>query len=167
MGVGAARVRDLFDQARTRAPAIVFIDEIDALGTRRAADGLVGSDEREQTLNQLLAEMDGFDQASGVVVLAAATPLVQAPVLLLTDPADRLVPLGTARQLATALPSAQLRLVEGTGHHLPLRAPDVVANALMAFLESPGGLGSSGSGSTGASRVIKSRSRVPRGWGRG
>jgi cell division protease FtsH len=71
VGVGAARVRDLFDQARTRAPAIVFIDEIDALGARRAADGLVGSDEREQTLNQLLAEMDGFDQASGVVVLAA------------------------------------------------------------------------------------------------
>jgi cell division protease FtsH len=71
VGVGAARVRDLFDQARTRAPAIVFIDEIDALGSRRAADGLVGSDEREQTLNQLLAEMDGFDQASGVVVLAA------------------------------------------------------------------------------------------------
>jgi cell division protease FtsH len=64
-------VRDLFDQARTRAPAIVFIDEIDALGARRPADGLIGSDEREQTLNQLLAEMDGFDQADGVVVLAA------------------------------------------------------------------------------------------------
>ncbi len=71
VGVGAARVRDLFDQARTRAPAIVFIDEIDALGTRRAADGLMGSDEREQTVNQLLAEMDGFDQSPGVVVLAA------------------------------------------------------------------------------------------------
>jgi len=71
VGVGAARVRDLFEQARTRAPAIVFIDEIDALGARRSADGLIGSDEREQTLNQLLAEMDGFDQASGVVVLAA------------------------------------------------------------------------------------------------
>jgi cell division protease FtsH len=71
VGVGAARVRDLFEQARTRAPAIVFIDEIDALGTRRAGDGMIGSDEREQTLNQLLAEMDGFDQASGVVVLAA------------------------------------------------------------------------------------------------
>jgi cell division protease FtsH len=71
VGVGAARVRDLFDQARARAPAIVFIDEIDALGTRRAADGLMGSDEREQTLNQMLSEMDGFDQASGVVVLAA------------------------------------------------------------------------------------------------
>jgi cell division protease FtsH len=71
VGVGAARVRDLFDQARTRAPAIVFIDEIDALGTRRDGRGLVGNDEREQTLNQLLAEMDGFEQSNGVVVLAA------------------------------------------------------------------------------------------------
>src|SRR5689334_1436477 len=71
VGVGAARVRDLFEQARTRAPAIVFIDEIDALGARRDHGGFAGSDEREQTLNQLLAEMDGFDQSAGVVVLAA------------------------------------------------------------------------------------------------
>ena len=71
VGVGAARVRDLFEQARTRAPAIVFIDEIDALGARRDHGGLPGSDEREQTLNQLLAEMDGFEQSGGVVVLAA------------------------------------------------------------------------------------------------
>ena len=71
VGVGAARVRDLFDQARSRAPAIVFIDEIDALGARREAGGLPGSDEREQTLNQLLAEMDGFEDSGGVVVLAA------------------------------------------------------------------------------------------------
>jgi cell division protease FtsH len=71
VGVGAARVRDLFAQARTRAPAIVFIDEIDALGARREHGGLAGNDEREQTLNQLLAEMDGFDDSAGVVVLAA------------------------------------------------------------------------------------------------
>ena len=71
VGVGAARVRDLFEQARTRAPAIVFIDEIDALGARRDHSGLAGSDEREQTLNQLLAEMDGFEDSGGVVVLAA------------------------------------------------------------------------------------------------
>jgi cell division protease FtsH len=71
VGVGAARVRDLFEQARTRAPAIVFIDEIDALGARRDVGGFGGNDEREQTLNQLLAEMDGFDQSSEVVVLAA------------------------------------------------------------------------------------------------
>jgi cell division protease FtsH len=71
VGVGAARVRDLFEQARDRAPAIVFIDEIDALGARRDARSLTGNDEREQTLNQLLAEMDGFEQSDGVVVLAA------------------------------------------------------------------------------------------------
>src|SRR5580704_16305222 len=71
VGIGAARVRDLFEQARTRAPAIVFIDEIDALGARRDHGGYAGSDEREQTLNQLLAEMDGFEESGGVVVLAA------------------------------------------------------------------------------------------------
>jgi cell division protease FtsH len=71
VGVGAARVRNLFEEARNRAPAIVFIDEIDALGARRDVGSLTGSDEREQTLNQLLAEMDGFDQSDGVVVLAA------------------------------------------------------------------------------------------------
>jgi cell division protease FtsH len=71
VGVGAARVRDLFEQARTRGPSIVFIDEIDALGARRDHGGLAGNDEREQTLNQLLAEMDGFEESAGVVVLAA------------------------------------------------------------------------------------------------
>jgi cell division protease FtsH len=71
VGVGAARVRDLFEQARTRAPAIVFIDEIDALGARRGGDSIPSNTEYDQTLNQLLAEMDGFDAASGVVVLAA------------------------------------------------------------------------------------------------
>ena len=71
VGVGAARVRDLFEQARDRGPAIVFIDEIDALGARRDHSGFAGSDEREQTLNQLLAEMDGFEDSGGVVVLAA------------------------------------------------------------------------------------------------
>ena len=71
VGVGAARVRDLFQQARDRAPAIVFIDEIDALGARRDAGRLIGNDEREQTLNQLLAEMDGFEPSGGVILLAA------------------------------------------------------------------------------------------------
>jgi cell division protease FtsH len=71
VGVGAARVRDLFERARRLAPAIVFIDEIDAVGQRRGANAMVGNDEREQTLNQLLAEMDGFDSGTGVVVLAA------------------------------------------------------------------------------------------------
>jgi cell division protease FtsH len=71
VGVGASRVRDLFTEARRRAPAIVFIDEIDAIGGRRQGAALGGNDEREQTLNQLLAEMDGFEEAAGVVVMAA------------------------------------------------------------------------------------------------
>ncbi|MFI5615762.1 ATP-dependent zinc metalloprotease FtsH [Amycolatopsis sp. NPDC051903] len=71
VGVGASRVRDLFTEARDRAPSIIFIDEIDAVGSRRGTSGFGGHDEREQTLNQLLSEMDGFDQSSGIVVLAA------------------------------------------------------------------------------------------------
>ncbi len=96
VGVGAARVRDLFEQARTRGPAIVFIDEIDALGARRDPGGLPGSDEREQTLNQLLAEMDGFEDSSGVVVLAATNrPDALDPALRLPGRFDRevIVPL--------------------------------------------------------------------------
>src|SRR6266540_3907237 len=71
VGVGAARVRDLFAQAQSIAPCIVFIDELDALGKARGANPLVGHDEREQTLNQLLVEMEGFDSRKGVIILAA------------------------------------------------------------------------------------------------
>lgn len=71
VGRGAARVRDLFKQAREKAPCIVFIDEIDTIGKKRDGGGISGNDEREQTLNQLLAEMDGFDGSKGVVILAA------------------------------------------------------------------------------------------------
>ncbi len=71
VGVGAARVRDLFEQAKKRAPAIVFIDEIDAVGRMRGAGMGGGHDEREQTLNQLLVEMDGFSTNQGIIVMAA------------------------------------------------------------------------------------------------
>lgn len=71
VGMGSARVRDLFKQAREKAPCIVFIDEIDTIGKKRDGGGIGGNDEREQTLNQLLAEMDGFDGSKGVVILAA------------------------------------------------------------------------------------------------
>ena len=93
VGVGAARVRDLFAEARKRAPAIVFVDEIDAIGQRRSGSGaVVANDEREQTLNQLLAEMDGFDQATGIVVLAATNrPEVLDPALLRPGRFDRQV----------------------------------------------------------------------------
>ncbi|HBB61348.1 MAG TPA: cell division protein FtsH, partial [Lachnospiraceae bacterium] len=71
VGMGAAKVRDLFKQANEKAPCIVFIDEIDTVGKKRDGSGFSGNDEREQTLNQLLAEMDGFDGSKGVVILAA------------------------------------------------------------------------------------------------
>ena len=71
VGVGAARVRDLFRQAEAKAPCIVFIDELDALGKVRMQSPMGGHEEREQTLNQLLAEMDGFDSKKGVIIMAA------------------------------------------------------------------------------------------------
>jgi cell division protease FtsH len=92
VGVGAARVRDLFEQARQRAPAIIFIDELDALGRARGSFGLGGHDEKEQTLNQLLAELDGFDPSTGVVLLAATNrPEILDPALLRAGRFDRQV----------------------------------------------------------------------------
>ena len=93
VGMGAAKVRDLFKQANEKAPCIVFIDEIDAIGKKRDTSGIGGNDEREQTLNQLLAEMDGFDPASGVVILAATNrPETLDPALLRPGRFDRRVP---------------------------------------------------------------------------
>jgi cell division protease FtsH len=90
VGVGAARVRDLFEQARQKAPAIIFIDELDALGRARGMSGMGGHDEREQTLNQLLSEIDGFDSSAGVVLLAATNrPEVLDPALLRAGRFDR------------------------------------------------------------------------------
>ncbi|MBI1396423.1 MAG: ATP-dependent zinc metalloprotease FtsH [Betaproteobacteria bacterium] len=93
VGVGAARVRDLFEQARAKAPAIIFIDELDALGRARGAGGPVGGhDEREQTLNQLLVELDGFDSSSGLVLLSATNrPEILDPALLRAGRFDRQV----------------------------------------------------------------------------
>jgi cell division protease FtsH len=90
VGVGASRVRDLFDQAKKSAPCIVFIDEIDAVGRQRGAGLGGGHDEREQTLNQLLVEMDGFDQNTGVILIAATNrPDVLDPALLRPGRFDR------------------------------------------------------------------------------
>ena len=90
VGVGAARVRDLFEQARQHAPAIIFIDELDALGRARGAFAGGGHDEKDQTLNQLLAELDGFDPASGLVLLGATNrPEVLDPALLRAGRFDR------------------------------------------------------------------------------
>lgn len=92
VGVGASRVRDLFEQAKKHSPCIVFIDEIDAVGRQRGAGLGGGHDEREQTLNQLLVEMDGFEQNSGVIIIAATNrPDVLDPALLRPGRFDRQV----------------------------------------------------------------------------
>lgn len=93
VGMGASKVRDLFKQANEKAPCIVFIDEIDTIGKKRDGKGFSGNDEREQTLNQLLAEMDGFDSSKGVVILAATNrPDSLDPALLRPGRFDRRVP---------------------------------------------------------------------------
>ena len=92
VGVGAARVRDLFEQARQKAPAIIFIDELDALGRARSAFASGGLDEKEQTLNQLLSELDGFDTRTGLILLAATNrPEILDPALLRAGRFDRQV----------------------------------------------------------------------------
>jgi cell division protease FtsH len=130
VGVGASRVRDLFSDARKRAPSIVFIDEIDAIGQRRGGS-IVSNDEREQTLNQLLAEMDGFDPTTGVVVMAATNrPEVLDPALLRPGRFDREVEIPLPNQAERAA----ILAVHVEGKHI---APDVdftaVARATPGF----------------------------------
>ena len=92
VGVGAARVRDLFSQAEAKAPCIVFIDELDALGKARVQSPMGSHEEREQTLNQLLAEMDGFDARKAIIIMAATNrPEVLDPALLRPGRFDRQV----------------------------------------------------------------------------
>ena len=108
VGVGASRVRDLFQTARKQAPAIVFVDEIDSIGRKRGAGLGGGHDEREQTLNQMLSEMDGFDTAEGVVMIAATNrPDILDPALLRPGRFDR--------QIVVPLPDLEERLPILTG----------------------------------------------------
>ena len=103
VGVGASRVRDLFQTARKQAPAIIFVDEIDSIGRKRGAGLGGGHDEREQTLNQMLSEMDGFDPAEGVVIIAATNrPDILDPALLRPGRFDR--------QIVVPLPDLEERL---------------------------------------------------------
>ncbi len=95
VGVGASRVRDLFEQARKHAPCIIFIDEIDAVGRKRGAGSMGGHDEREQTLNQMLVEMDGFETNSGIIIIAATNRVdILDPALLRPGRFDRQVQIG-------------------------------------------------------------------------
>jgi cell division protease FtsH len=130
VGVGASRVRDLFADARKRAPAIIFIDEIDAIGQRRGGS-IVSNDEREQTLNQLLAEMDGFDPSTGVVVIAATNrPEVLDPALLRPGRFDREVEIPLPNQAERAA----ILAVHVKGKHLGDDVDfDAVARATPGF----------------------------------
>jgi cell division protease FtsH len=124
VGVGASRVRDLFNQAKQNAPCIIFIDEIDAVGRQRGAGLGGGNDEREQTLNQILVEMDGFDTTTSVIVMAATNrPDVLDPALLRPGRFDRQVTLGlpdrNGRQAILAVHTVR-----------KLLAPDVDLNIL-------------------------------------
>src|SRR3712207_5467349 len=119
VGVGASRVRDLFEQAKNNAPAIIFVDEIDAVGRHRGAGMGGGHDEREQTLNQMLVEMDGFDVKGGVIMIAATNrPDILDPALLRPGRFDR--------QIAVDRPDLEgrKRILEVHAKGKPL-APDV------------------------------------------
>jgi cell division protease FtsH len=132
VGVGAARVRDLFEEARKRAPAIIFVDELDAIGQRRSGSGaVVANDEREQTLNQLLAEMDGFDPATGIVVLAATNrPEILDPALLRPGRFDRQVTI----PLPTLVERRAILVVHAKGKRLDHGVNlDVVARGTPGF----------------------------------
>ncbi|MCH9044634.1 MAG: ATP-dependent zinc metalloprotease FtsH [SAR324 cluster bacterium] len=118
VGVGASRVRDLFEEGRKNAPCIIFIDEIDAVGRHRGAGLGSGHDEREQTLNQLLVEMDGFDTMEGVIVMAATNRVdVLDPALLRPGRFDRTVtvplPDVRGRERILAIHTAKVKLAEG------------------------------------------------------
>lgn len=122
VGMGAAKVRDLFKQANEKAPCIIFIDEIDTIGKKRDNGGMGGNDEREQTLNQLLAEMDGFDAKKGVVILGATNrPESLDPALLRPGRFDRRVPV-------------QLPDLQGRVAILKVHAKDVQLNSDVDFM---------------------------------
>jgi cell division protease FtsH len=139
VGVGAARVRDLFAEARKLAPVIIFIDEIDAIGSRRAGGAAVSNDEREQTLNQLLAEMDGFDPAEGIVVLAATNrPEVLDAALLRPGRFDRQVvvplPNRVERRAILAVHTRSKQLADDVDLDLTARATPGFSGADLANL---------------------------------
>jgi cell division protease FtsH len=132
IGVGAARVRDLFQQAEAKAPAIVFIDELDAIGKARGANSMPQHHDREQTLNQLLAEIDGFDSCQGVIVLAATNrPEVLDPALLRAGRFDRQVvvdrPDFVGRLQILRLYANKVRMASGVDlEEIAMRTPGMV-----------------------------------------
>ncbi len=153
VGVGAARVRDMFEQARKSSPCIIFIDELDALGRSRGANPMGGQDEKEQTLNQLLAEMDGFDRSVAIVILAATNrPEVLDPALMRAGRFDR--------QVLVDRPDKKGR-IEILGIHLKklTLADDVKLDEIAAL--TPGFTGADLANLGNEAAVVATRRRAP------
>lgn len=137
VGMGAAKVRDLFKQANEKAPCIVFIDEIDTIGKKRDSGGMGGNDEREQTLNQLLTEMDGFDGSKGVVILAATNrPETLDPALLRPGRFDRRIPVElpdlAGREAILKVHAKKVKLGDGIDFNAIARAAAGTSGAELA-----------------------------------
>lgn len=146
VGMGASKVRDLFKQANEKAPCIVFIDEIDTIGKKRDAGGMGGNDEREQTLNQLLTEMDGFDGTKGVIILAATNrPEVLDPALLRPGRFDRRVnielPDIIGRESILKLHAADVKLADDIDFNTIARMTPGASGAELANIINEGALG--------------------------
>jgi cell division protease FtsH len=145
VGRGAARVRDLFKEARKNAPCIVFIDEIDTIGKKRDGAGVNGNDEREQTLNQLLAEMDGFDGSKGIVLLAATNrPDSLDPALTRPGRFDRRIPVElpdlAGREAILKLHAANVKVSSGIDYNAIARAAAGTSGADLANIVNEGAL---------------------------
>jgi len=137
VGIGASKVRDLFDQAKEKAPCIVFIDEIDAIGQKRNSGNFGGNDEREQTLNQLLTEMDGFEGNTGVIILAATNrPESLDPALLRPGRFDRRVPVELpdlqGREAILKVHAKKVRLSDNVNLHTIARMASGASGAELA-----------------------------------
>ena len=137
VGMGASKVRDLFQQAKEKAPCIVFIDEIDAIGQKRNSGNLGGSDEREQTLNQLLTEMDGFEENTGVIILAATNrPESLDPALTRPGRFDRRVPVELpdlkGREAILKVHAKKIRTAEDVDFHTIARMAAGASGAELA-----------------------------------
>ena len=145
VGMGAARVRDLFKQAQEKAPCIVFIDEIDAIGKRRDNGQFGGNDEREQTLNQLLSEMDGFDGSKGVVILAATNrPESLDKALLRPGRFDRRIPVELpdlkGREAILKVHARNVRMADNIDYGTLARATAGASGAELANIINEGAL---------------------------
>ena len=137
VGMGASKVRDLFKQAKEKAPCIVFIDEIDAIGQKRNTGGMGGNDEREQTLNQLLTEMDGFEGNSGVIILAATNrPESLDPALTRPGRFDRRVPVElpdlAGREEILKVHAKKIKVAEDVDFHTVARMASGASGAELA-----------------------------------